>query len=197
MGLSLQKGQSLSLKKNDGASLTRVRLGLGWDSAAPVKRGLFGGLKKAADVDLDASAIFFDASGKALDTVFFNQLQSKDGSTRHTGDNLTGEGDGDDEVILVDLTAVSPAVAHIVFVITSYTKQTFDLVENAFCRVVDDSTAGSPEVARFQLTDSGTHTAMVMAKVSREGAGWQFTAIGNRANGRTAMDLIADAATTL
>lgn len=197
MGLSLQKGQSLSLKKNDGAALTRVRLGLGWDSAAPVKRGLFGGLKKAAEVDLDASAIFFDASGKALDTVFFNQLQSKDGSTRHTGDNLTGEGDGDDEVILVDLTAVSPAVAQIVFVITSYSKQTFDTVENAFCRVVDDSTAGSPEVARFQLTDSGTHTAMVMAKVSREGAGWQFTAIGNRANGRTAMDLIPDAATTL
>ncbi|PYI40006.1 stress protein [Arthrobacter psychrolactophilus] len=197
MGLSLQKGQSLSLKKNDGAALTRVRLGLGWDSAAPVKRGLFGGLKKAAEVDLDASAIFFDASGKALDTVFFNQLQSKDGSTRHTGDNLTGEGDGDDEVILVDLTAVSPAVAQIVFVITSYSKQTFDTVENAFCRVVDDSTSGSPEVARFQLTDSGTHTAMVMAKVSREGAGWQFTAIGNRANGRTAMDLIPDAATTL
>lgn len=197
MGLSLQKGQSLSLKKNDGAALTRVRLGLGWDSAAPVKRGLFGGLKKAADVDLDASAIFFDGSGKALDTVFFNQLQSKDGSTRHTGDNLTGEGDGDDEVILVDLTSVSPAVAQIVFVITSYSKQTFDTVENAFCRVVDDSTAGSPEVARFQLTDSGTHTAMVMAKVSREGAGWQFTAIGNRANGRTAMDLISDAASTL
>lgn len=197
MGLSLQKGQSLSLKKNDGAALTRVRMGLGWDSAAPVKRGLFGGMKKAAEVDLDASAIFFDASGKALDTVFFNQLQSKDGSTRHTGDNLTGEGDGDDEVILVDLTAVSAAVAHIVFVITSYSKQTFDLVENAFCRLVDESTAGSPEVARFQLTDSGTHTAMVMAKVSREGSGWQFTAIGNRANGRTAMDLIADAATTL
>ncbi|SEE95053.1 tellurium resistance protein TerZ [Arthrobacter alpinus] len=197
MGLSLQKGQALSLKKNDGAALTRVRMGLGWDSAAPAKRGLFGGLKKAADVDLDASAIFFDANGKALDTVFFNQLQSKDGSTRHTGDNLTGEGDGDDEVILVDLAAVSPAVAQIVFVISSYSRQTFDTVANAFCRLVDDSTAGSPEVARFQLTDSGTHTAMIMAKVSREGAGWQFTAIGDRANGRTAMDLIQPAAATL
>ncbi|ALV46735.1 hypothetical protein MB46_15775 [Arthrobacter alpinus] len=197
MGLSLQKGQALSLKKNDGAALTRVRMGLGWDSAAPAKRGLFGGLKKAAEVDLDASAIFFDANGKALDTVFFNQLQSKDGSTRHTGDNLTGEGDGDDEVILVDLAAVSPAVAQIVFVISSYSRQTFDTVANAFCRLVDDSTAGSPEVARFQLTDSGTHTAMIMAKVSREGAGWQFTAIGDRANGRTAMDLIQPAAATL
>ncbi|MEV8183492.1 TerD family protein [Specibacter sp. NPDC078692] len=197
MGLSLQKGQALSLKKNDGAALTRVRMGLGWDSAAPVKRGLFGGLKKAADIDLDASAIFFDASGKALDTVFFNQLKSKDGSTQHTGDNLTGEGDGDDETILVDLAKVSPAVSQIVFVISSYSRQTFDLVENAFCRLVDDSTAGSPEVARFQLTDSGTHTAMIMAKVSREDTGWAFTAIGERANGRTAMDLIQPAANSL
>lgn len=197
MGLSLQKGQALSLKKNDGASLTRVRMGLGWDSAAPTKRGLFGGLKKAADVDLDASAIFFDGSGKAVDTVFFNQLQSKDGSTKHTGDNLTGEGEGDDETILVDLSKVSPAVAQIVFVISSYSRQTFDSIENAFCRLIDDSTAGSPEVARFQLTESGTHTAMIMAKVSRDGASWNFTAIGDRANGRTAMDLIQPAASAL
>lgn len=197
MGLSLQKGQALSLKKNDGASLTRVRMGLGWDSAAPVKRGLFGGLKKGPEIDLDASAILFDANGKALDTVFFNQLKSKDGSTAHTGDNLTGEGEGDDEVILVDLAAVSPAVTQIVFVISSYSRQTFDLVANAFCRLVDDSTPGSPEVARFQLTDAGPHTAMIMAKVSREGNGWSFTAIGNRANGRTVMDLVQPAAASL
>lgn len=196
MGLSLKKGQSLSLKKNDGASLTRVRMGLGWDSAAPVKRGFFG-TKKAAEIDLDASAIFFDQQGKALDTVFFNQLQSKDASTRHTGDNLTGEGEGDDETILVDLSAVSPAVQQIVFVISSYTQQTFDQVENAFCRLIDDSSAGSPEVARFQLTDGGPHTAMIMAKVSREGSGWSFKAIGDRANGRTVMDLIQPAAATL
>ncbi|GAA4663016.1 TerD family protein [Arthrobacter cryoconiti] len=196
MGLSLKKGQSLSLKKNDGASLTRVRMGLGWDSAAPVKRGFFGN-KKAAEIDLDASAIFFDQQGKALDTVFFNQLQSKDASTRHTGDNLTGEGEGDDETILVDLSAVSPAVQQIVFVISSYTQQTFDQVENAFCRLIDDSSAGSPEVARFQLTDAGTHTAMIMAKVSREGSGWSFKAIGDRANGRTVMDLIQPAAAAL
>ncbi|MDJ0312130.1 TerD family protein [Arthrobacter sp. H35-D1] len=197
MGLSLQKGEALSLKKNDGAALTRVRMGLGWDTAAPVKRGLFGGMKKPADVDLDASAIFFDGAGKAVDTVFFNQLQSKDGSTQHTGDNLTGEGEGDDETILVDLSTVSPAVAQIVFVISSYSRQTFDTIENAFCRLVDDSTAGSPEVARFQLTDAGTHTAMIMSKVSREGTGWKFTAIGDRANGRTVMDLIQPAANAL
>ncbi len=193
MGLSLQKGQTLSLTKNDGGALTRVRMGLGWDSAAPVKRGIFG-RAKTTEIDLDASAIFYDAAGKALDVVWFNQLASKDGSARHTGDNLTGAGEGDDETILVDLAAVSPTVAQIVFVISSYSQQTFDQVENAFCRLVDDSSAGSPEVARYQLTDSGTHTAMIMAKVSRDGAGWQFKAVGERAQGRTAQDLVAPAA---
>ncbi|RFA07976.1 stress protein [Subtercola boreus] len=197
MGLSLQKGQSLSLTKKDGGALTKIRLGLGWDSAAPVKRGLFGRAKAADEIDLDASAIFFDASGKVLDTVWFQQLASKDGSATHTGDNLTGAGDGDDETILVDLSKVSPAVSQIVFVISSYTQQSFDMVENAFSRVVDDSAPGSPEVARYQLTDSGTHTAMIMSKVSREGAGWSFKAIGNRANGRSVMDLLTPAAQAL
>jgi tellurium resistance protein TerZ len=196
MGLSLSKGQSLSLTKADGGALTKVRLGLGWDSAAPVKRGLFG-RGKAAEVDLDASAIFFDASGKVLDTVWFQQLKSKDGSTTHTGDNLTGAGDGDDETILVDLTKVSPSVAQIVFVISSYTQQTFDSVENAFSRVVDDSSTGTPEVARYQLTDAGTHTAMIMSKVSRDGSGWSFKAVGERANGRSVMDLLTPAAAVL
>lgn len=196
MGLSLQKGQTLSLKKNDGGTLAFVRMGLGWDSAAPVKRGLFG-MKKAAEVDLDASAILFDANGTAIDTVFFNQLQSKDGAIRHTGDNLTGEGEGDDETILVDLARISPAVAQIVFVISSYSGQTFDQVANAFCRLVDDSTPGSPEIARFTLTENGSHTAMIMAKVSRDGAGWTFKAIGDRAAGRTVKDLVAPAAAVL
>jgi tellurium resistance protein TerZ len=196
MGLSLSKGQSLSLTKADGGNLAKVRMGLGWDSAAPVKRGLFG-KAKPVEVDLDASAIFFDASGKVLDTVWFQQLNSKDGSTRHTGDNLTGAGDGDDETILVDLTKVAAAVSQIVFVISSYSQQTFDAVENAFSRLVDDSSAGTPEVARYQLTDSGPHTAMIMSKVSREGAGWTFKAIGERANGRSAMDLLTAAAKVL
>lgn len=196
MGLSLSKGQSLSLTKADGGSLSKVRMGLGWDSAAPVKRGLFG-RGTAAEVDLDASAIFFDASGKVLDTVWFQQLNSKDGSTRHTGDNLTGAGDGDDETILVDLTKVSAAVSQIVFVISSYSQQTFDAVKNAFSRLVDDSSAGAPEVARYQLTDSGPHTAMIMSKVSRDGDGWTFKAIGERATGRSAMDLLTASAKVL
>ncbi|MDQ1622568.1 MAG: tellurium resistance protein TerZ [Actinomycetota bacterium] len=196
MGLSLQKGQSLSLTKQNGESLTQVRMGLGWDSAVPAKKGFFGGTK-TVEVDLDASALLFDGAGNHLDTVFFNQLASQDGSVRHTGDNLTGAGDGDDEVMTVDLPGVSPAVQHIVFVITSYSQQTFDMVKNAFCRVVDDSVAGSPEVARYQLAESGRNTAMVMAKLSRGGNGWTFHAIGAPTNGRTAVDVRGAAASAL
>jgi tellurium resistance protein TerZ len=196
MGLSLQKGQSLSLTKQNGESLTYIRLGLGWDSAVPAKRGFFGG-SKTVEIDLDASAILFDANGRPLDTVFFNQLRSKDGSIEHTGDNLTGDGDGDDETIRVNLASVSSEVQHIVFVITSYSQQTFDMVQNAFCRVIDDSIPGSPEVANYRLAESGHYTAMVMAKLSRFGGVWTFHAIGSPANGKTAYDLVQPAAAAL
>lgn len=196
MGLSLTKGQSLSLTKQNGESLTKIRLGLGWDSVVPAKQGFFGGAK-TVEIDLDASAILFDANKQPLDAVLFSNLKSKDGSVRHTGDNLTGAGDGDDESIIVDLGSVSAAVAHIVFVITSYSQQTFDMVENAFCRVVDESVAATPEVAKYQLTDSGRHTAMIMAKLSRDPGGWAFQAIGAPANGKTAHDVVRPAASTL
>lgn len=195
MGLSLQKGQSLSLTKQNGESLTHVRLGLGWDSAVPAKKGFFA--PKTVEIDLDASAILFDGRGQHLDTVFYNQLTSKDGSIRHTGDNLTGEGEGDDETLLVNLPGVSPAVAHIVFVITSYSQQTFDMVQNAFCRVVDDSVSNSPEVARYDLTESGRYTAMVMSKLTRNGNAWTFQAVGAPANGRTPVDVIGAAAAAI
>jgi tellurium resistance protein TerZ len=194
MGVSLSKGQSLPLTNATGGSLGTVRMGLGWDSAdaapGPATTG-------AAPVDLDASAIFFDTAGRVLDTVWFQQLTSADGSTRHTGDNLTGAGDGDDETIFVDLARVAAAVTHIVFVISSYGEQTFDSVRNAFSRLVDESAPGAPEVARYQLTDSGPHTAMIMSKVSRHGDGWRFEAIGERATGRSAMELLSAAARIL
>ena len=196
MGLSLQKGQSLSLTKQNGESLTYIRLGLGWDSAVPAKRGLFGGAKPV-EIDLDASAILFDANKQPLEAVFFNQLTSKDGSIQHAGDNLTGDGDGDDETITVNLAAVSPNVEHIVFVITSYSQQTFDMVQNAFCRVLDDSVPGSPEVANYQLGESGRYTAMIMAKLSRIGGMWNFKAIGAPANGKTAHDVVRPSSAVL
>ncbi|MFC6154735.1 TerD family protein [Nocardioides yefusunii] len=185
MSVSLAKGQSVSLKKNDGGTLTHVRMGLGWDAVK--KKGFFGGVKSQS-IDLDASAVMYDAAGNVLDQVWFNQLKSKDGTVLHSGDNLTGDGDGDDESVTVFLDRVSPSVAQIVFVVNSFTGQNFSQIENAFCRLVDETTR--QEIARYDLTGSGTHNAQIMSKVSRDGAGWSMTAIGAIANGRTFQQLL-------
>lgn len=179
MSVNLSKGQKLSLTKSSGGTLTRVRMGLGWDAAK--KKGFFG--KRDQEIDLDASGLLFDGSGQLVDVVWFNQLGSKDGSVVHTGDNRTGAGDGDDESIVVELTRVPANVATIVFTVNSFTGQDFSQIESAFCRLVDE-TDGS-EIARYELTGSGTHNAQVMAKVSRDGAGWSMTAIGAPTSGRT------------
>lgn len=188
MSINLNKGQSVNLAKQDGGQLTRVRMGLGWDTKIVTKKGLFGGTKQVQrDIDLDASALLI-GGGRVLDTVYFGSLRSQDGSVQHTGDNLTGAGDGDDESIIVDLPAVSGSVEHIVFVVNSFSGENFSEVDNAFVRVVD-SAANDQELARFQLSGSGPHTALVMAKVSRQGAGWTFTAIGREGQGRIAREL--------
>ena len=186
MSVNMTKGQKVSLAKRGGGSLTVVRMGLGWDAVK--KRGLFGG-SKSQSIDLDASALLFDGSGQLVDAVWFRQLQSRDGAVRHTGDNLTGDGDGDDESVIVDLTRLSPGTTQIVFTVNSFTGQDFSQIENAFCRLVDETTG--EELARYDLTGSGRHNAQIMAKVSRGGAGeWSMTAIGATASGRTVQDLV-------
>ncbi|HWJ86169.1 MAG TPA: TerD family protein [Cellulomonas sp.] len=185
MSISLSKGQSVSLQKADGGGLTRVRMGLGWD--AQKVKGFFGKVKEKS-IDLDASALLFDASGVLVDQVWFSQLRSKDGALQHLGDNLTGAGDGDDESIVVDLGAVHPAVTQIVFVVNSYSGESFSQIENAFCRLIDSS--NEQEVARYDLSGSGAHTAQIMAKVSRSGSGWTMTALGVKTNGRTIKDMV-------
>ena len=182
--VSLVKGQSVSLVKSGGGTLSRVRMGLGWDAVK--KKGLFG--SKNQSIDLDASCLLFDASGKLVDQVWFQQLRSKDGSVQHTGDNLTGAGDGDDESVVVDLTTLPATVQTLVFVVNSFTGQDFTQIENAFCRLVDSTS--ETELARYELTGSGRHNAQVMAKVTRDGAGWTMTAIGATATGRTFKDLL-------
>jgi len=185
MSVSLSKGQKVSLTKRDGGTLTRVRMGLGWDAVK--KKGLFGGLKSQS-IDLDASALLFDAQGNLVDQVWFRQLKSKDGSVRHTGDNLTGAGEGDDESIQVNLTALPHSVTTLVFTVNSFTGQDFSQIENAFCRLVDE-TSGA-EIARYELSGSGRHNAQIMAKVGRDGTGWSMTALGIPASGRTFRDLL-------
>jgi len=184
MGVSLSKGQTVSLVKSGGGGLTRVRMGLGWDAVR--KKGLFG--SRAQSIDLDASALLFDSSGRLVDQVWFSQLRSQDGSVQHTGDNRTGAGDGDDESIRVDLSSVPPGVRTIVFTVNSFTGQDFSQIENAFCRLIDETT--ETEIARYDLSGSGSHTAQIMSKVARDGTGWSMTAIGTAASGRTFHDLL-------
>ncbi|QAY70721.1 TerD family protein [Xylanimonas protaetiae] len=190
MAITLAKGQTINLAKpTTGAGLTKVRMGLGWDTKTVEKRSLFGGTRLVQKaIDLDASALLV-GGGQVREIVYFGQLRSKDASIQHTGDNLTGAGDGDDESITVDLTRVSSWVEHIVFTVNSYSGQPFTDIDNAFVRVVD-STDRDSELGRFTLTGSGLHTALVMARVSRTPAGWTFTAIGTPGQGRTANQLI-------
>ncbi|RXV64558.1 TerD family protein [Burkholderia stabilis] len=188
MALTLSKNQSISLEKTAGSGLTSVSLGLGWD---PVKSGGFfskmlgGG---SNEIDLDASCILLDSDMNSVDLVWFRHLESRDGSIKHSGDNRTGEGDGDDETIYVDLQHVPGAVQHLVFTVNSFLGQSFDQVENAYCRILDESK--SQELARFNLAEKGRHTGVVMACLSRRGGGWEFKAIGQSTNGRTADDLV-------
>ncbi|MDP2902197.1 MAG: TerD family protein [Methylovulum sp.] len=190
MAINLQKGQKISLSKESGGALSKVIMGLGWDakkSGGGMLKGLFGG-GGSDPIDLDASCVMFDDNNKAVDTVYFGHLKSKDGSIVHTGDNRTGDGDGDDEQILVDLDKVPANVKSLVFTVNSFTGQTFDAVENAYCRMVDSSTKN--EIARYTLSTQGSHTAQIMAKVYRHNGEWKMHAIGENGTGRTIENLL-------
>ncbi|MFJ3584225.1 TerD family protein [Streptomyces sp. NPDC090127] len=173
MGVSLSKGGNVSLTK-EAPGLTAVTVGLGWDVRTTT----------GTDFDLDASAILVSAEGKVRndqDFVFFNNLKSADGSVEHTGDNLTGEGEGDDEQVKVSLATVPADVSKIVFPVSIYDaenrQQSFGQVRNAFIRVVNQ--AGGAEIARYDLSeDASTETAMVFGELYRNGDEWKFRAVG-------------------
>jgi tellurium resistance protein TerZ len=193
MAISLSKGQTISLEKS-GGGITKLHMGLGWDPVPKKKGGFLSGLLGGGgggDIDLDASCVVFDAAGEMLDLVWFRALKSKDGSIVHTGDNLTGEGDGDDEAIKVDVSRLPAGATHLVFLVSSVRGQTFDEVENAFCRVLDD--ASKKELCRYTLAEKGRHTGVVMGVLSRAAGTWSFKAVGTPAEGRTAQDMVAAA----
>ena len=173
MAISLNKGGKLSLTK-EAPDLKKVHVGLGWDERAT----------DGADFDLDASAFLLKADGKVrsdADFIFYNQLRSQDGSVEHTGDNLTGGGEGDDEVVLVDLTKVPADVQKVVFTVTIHDaeqrRQSFGQVQNAFIRLVNADT--NVEVARYDLTeDASVETAMIFGEIYRHNNEWKFGAVG-------------------
>ena len=188
MAISLQKGQKISLEKEAGSALTKIIMGLGWDAAK--SKGLLGGLFGGGgeSIDLDASCMLFDEQGNPVDVVWFRQLKSRDGSIQHTGDNLTGEGEGDDEQIIVDLPKVPAQVKSLIFAVSNFTGQNFSRVENAYCRIVNAQ--GNKEIARYNLSCQGDHTAMIMAKVYRHNDEWKMHAIGENGQGRTCQELL-------
>ncbi|CCQ15642.1 putative uncharacterized protein [Rhodococcus sp. AW25M09] len=173
MSVTLAKGGNVSLSKQ-APQLTAVTIGLGWDV-----RSTSGG-----DYDLDASAIALGSNKKVLNELFFvfyNNLRSPDGAIEHTGDNRTGEGEGDDESIDIELSALSPEIESIVFPVSIHAadelNQNFGQVVNAFIRVVDKS--DNRELARFDLSeDASTETAMVFGELYRHNTEWKFRAIG-------------------
>ena len=178
MAITLNKGGNLSLSKTD-PSLTQVLVGLGWDARAT----------DGADFDLDASAFLLNNSDKVRgesDFIFYNQTRSPEGAVEHTGDNLTGEGDGDDESIKIDLTKVPSEDQKIAITVTIHDaesrRQNFGQVQNAFIRVVNNQT--DVEIVRFDLNeDYSTETAMIFGELYRHNSEWKFRAVGQGYNG--------------
>ena len=174
MAISLKKGQKVDLTKGN-PSLSKILVGLGWDV-----NKYDGGF----DFDLDAAAFLLNANGKVNedeDFIFYNNLKHKSGAVQHMGDNLTGEGEGDDEEIKIDLAKVPANIEKIDFTVTIYDaetrKQTFGQVSNAYIRVVDETTG--KELIRYDLgEDFSIETALVVGEIYRHGGEWKFNAIG-------------------
>ncbi len=183
MSISLQKGQKVSLTK-DNAGLSRVVVGLGWDEVKR-KTGLFA--PKPQPIDCDASALAL-INGKLTykeDVVFFGNLRHPTGAIEHMGDNLTGAGDGDDEQIVVDLSRIPAEYDRIVLVVNIYQalqrNQHFGMIENAFIRLVNAS--NNTEMCKYSLTDNYSGmTAMIFGEIYRHNGEWKFNAIGQGTN---------------
>ena len=173
MAISLQKGGNVNLSK-EAPGLTQLKVGLGWDVRAT----------DGAAFDLDGAVFLLNSSGKVRsdsDFIFYNNLKSSDGSVVHSGDNTTGAGEGDDEVVNIDLSKVPADVDKVVLAVTIHDaetrRQNFGMVGKAFIRCVN--AANNSEIARYDLSeDSSTEAAMIFGEVYRNGADWKFRAIG-------------------
>lgn len=187
MSVNLQKGQKVDLTKGN-SKLKRIMVGLGWDAvdSSQSKKGIFGrfSANKQQDIDCDASAILCELNGKVKnveDVVYFGNLKHKSGCVNHMGDNLTGEGEGDDEQIFIDLLDIPSSYSKIIFVVNIYKaverNQHFGMIKNAFIRIVDADT--NSELCKFNLSENyDNKTAMICGEVYRHQNDWKFNAIG-------------------
>ncbi|MER6566683.1 TerD family protein [Streptomyces sp. NPDC001093] len=183
--VSLRKNQTVSLVKGGRPLLAQVRMGLGWE---PAFRG--------ADIDLDASVIAYGPQRNHVDSCYFGKLTILNGAIKHSGDNLTGEGAGDDEVITVDLGRVPQEITGLVFTVNSFSGQKFTEVAKAYCRLVDATT--DEELVRFDLTHAEPQTGVMMAKLVRQFSGeWDMTALGDFVKARTVRNMVEPGARAL
>ncbi|HLL33485.1 MAG TPA: TerD family protein [Streptomyces sp.] len=183
--VSLQKNQTVSLVKGGRPLLSQVKMGLGWE---PAYRG--------RDIDLDASVIAYGPQRNHIDSCYFGKLTIVGGAIRHSGDNLTGEGGGDDEVITVDLGRLPQEVTGLVFTVNSFSGQKFTEVAKAYCRLIDAAT--DEELVRFDLTNAEPQTGVMMAKLIRQFSGeWEMTAMGDFVKARTVRNMVKPAAQAL
>ncbi|GAA2428226.1 TerD family protein [Streptomyces mauvecolor] len=183
--VSLQKNQTVSLVKGGRPLLSQVKMGLGWE---PAFRG--------KDIDLDASVIAYGPQRNHLDSCYFGKLSILNGAIKHSGDNLTGEGAGDDEVITVDLGRIPAEATGLVFTVNSFSGQKFTEVAKAYCRLID--AASGEELVRFDLTGAEPQTGVMMAKLIKQFSGeWEMTALGSFVKSRTARGMVKPAAEVL
>lgn len=183
--VSLQKNQTVSLVKGGRPLLSQVKMGLGWE---PAYRG--------KDIDLDASVIAYGPQRNHIDSCYFGKLSIVGGAIKHSGDNLTGEGGGDDEVIVVDLGRIPQEVSGLVFTVNSFSGQKFTEVAKAYCRLLDAATG--EELVRFDLTNAEPQTGVMMAKLIRQFSGeWEMTAMGDFVKARTVRNMVKPAAQAL
>ncbi|MEW2303695.1 TerD family protein [Streptomyces sp. NPDC006655] len=183
--VSLQKNQTVSLVKGGSPLLTQVKMGLGWE---PAFRG--------KDIDLDASVVAYGPQRDHVDSCYFGKLSILNGAIKHSGDNLTGEGGGDDEVIVVDLGRIPPQVTGLVFTVNSFSGQKFTEVAKAYCRLLDAATG--EELVRFDLTGAEAQTGVLMAKLVRQFSGeWDMTALGSFVKARTVRNMVKPGAEAL
>ncbi|MFE7721760.1 TerD family protein [Nocardia rhizosphaerihabitans] len=171
-------------------TLTHVTMGLGWDPAQPAGTVV----PRGTDIDLNAAALSF-AADRFVDAALHDQLISRDGAVRHLGDSVTGDGDGDNEVIVVDLTQLSPDISTVVFLVTCYTGQRFGEIDNGFCRIADNVTG--IELAHIDLGAARDHTGFVLGKLHRPHGDWVFTLIGEPIQAQHAAEAVPQLGTYL
>jgi len=186
MSINLTKNSTISLTK-ELPNLSNVTVGLGWDVAK--SKGFLGSLFSSNSIDLDASCIFLDQELNTIDTVWYGKLKSSCKSVKHQGDNLTGAGNGDDEQIKINLKKLPASIKHLAITVTSFTGQSFERIENAFCRIIDEK---SGELCRFTLSEQGKHTGIFIGLLTHDGNEWLFSSKGVAMNGCKVKDLSED-----